>query len=210
MERGQKQQTRRERAHQAKRRRIAQAAALLFREHGFDAVTTDQIAAAADIAKGTLFLYAPTKARLLVLVFESELEQAVALGFAALADGLPPVEALCSIFHSLFQVYEHDRDLSQRFVREALFLTPADPPYSTVMDNFFAGLAALIAGWQAAGRITPTADPRLLTQTTFAIYFSVLIGWLGGRIPNTEVRDQVLRAGLVLLLDSKMTGSDGW
>ena len=39
----------------------------LFAEHGFDAVTVDQVAAAADVAKKTVFNYFPTKED---LVFE--------------------------------------------------------------------------------------------------------------------------------------------
>ena len=95
---------RRERARQTKRRRIARAAAELFRQHGFDATTTEQIAERADVAKGTLFLYAKTKARLLLLVYEAEIEDAVA---AALRDLQPdaPIMVLsvnlCFVFGAL-------------------------------------------------------------------------------------------------------------
>src|SRR5438046_185677 len=74
---------RRARARLAKRIRIARAAAELFHEHGFASTTTEQIAERADVAKGTLFLYAKTKARLLLLVYETEIEDAV---IAALRD----------------------------------------------------------------------------------------------------------------------------
>ena len=59
---------RRERNKLAKLARIMAAAGELFAEHGIDDVTTQQIAAAADIATGTLFLYAKTKGELLLLV----------------------------------------------------------------------------------------------------------------------------------------------
>jgi AcrR family transcriptional regulator len=190
--------SRRARAHQLKRQRIAEAAGRLFHEQGFDATTTEQIAAAADVAKGTIFLYAPTKARLLVLVFETNLETAFEQAFAELPAGLPPVEALLSIFRRVYRVYEGDLDLSRRFVQEALFLTANDPPYSAVLDAFFARLVALIAGWQAAGHLLAVADPLLVTRTTFAIYFSILVGWLGGRIPDAATRDALLAAGLTL------------
>src|SRR6266498_5587667 len=85
---------RRERARQSKRRRIAFAAAELFREHGFDATTTEQIAERADVAKGTIFLYAKTKARLLLLVYEAEIENAVAAALRDLQPNAPIVETL--------------------------------------------------------------------------------------------------------------------
>ena len=59
---------RRERNKQAKLERIITAADELFAERGVDEVTTQQIADAADIGTGTLFLYAKTKGELLLLV----------------------------------------------------------------------------------------------------------------------------------------------
>ncbi|MGO4777637.1 TetR/AcrR family transcriptional regulator, partial [Lysobacter sp. 2RAB21] len=47
--------TRLERKRQHTRDRIAQTAFELFETHGYDAVTMDQIAIAADVARGTLY-----------------------------------------------------------------------------------------------------------------------------------------------------------
>ena len=54
---------RRERNKQAKLERITAAASELFAKRGVDDVTTQQIADAADIGTGTLFLYAKTISR---------------------------------------------------------------------------------------------------------------------------------------------------
>jgi len=62
---------RRERNKQEKLERITAAARELFAEHGVDDVTTQQIADRADVGSGTLFLYAKTKAELLLLVQNS-------------------------------------------------------------------------------------------------------------------------------------------
>ncbi|HVV21878.1 MAG TPA: TetR family transcriptional regulator [Pseudonocardiaceae bacterium] len=51
----------RERKKNETRQHIADVAARLFAEHGFDEVTVDQVAAAADVAKKTVFNYFPTK-----------------------------------------------------------------------------------------------------------------------------------------------------
>ncbi|WP_308471329.1 helix-turn-helix domain-containing protein [Pseudoclavibacter sp. AY1F1] len=59
---------RRGRAKQDKHERIMRAAKALFTHHGISGVTTQQVADEADVAIGTLFLYAATKAELLIMV----------------------------------------------------------------------------------------------------------------------------------------------
>jgi AcrR family transcriptional regulator len=54
----------RERKKRATREGIAAAAMELFREHGFDAVTVADVAAAADVSEKTVFNYFPTKEEL--------------------------------------------------------------------------------------------------------------------------------------------------
>ena len=53
--------------------RVAGLAFALFEEHGYEAVTMEQIAAAADIAKGTLYKYFPVKEALLAHQFQLEI-----------------------------------------------------------------------------------------------------------------------------------------
>lgn len=59
---------RRDRNKEVKQARIFSAAAELFAKHGYATVTTQQIAERADVANGTLFRYASTKAELLLMV----------------------------------------------------------------------------------------------------------------------------------------------
>jgi TetR/AcrR family transcriptional regulator, cholesterol catabolism regulator len=191
--------SRRERARQAKRRRIARAAAELFHERGFEATTAEQIAERADVAKGTLFLYAKTKARLLLLVYEAEIGDAVADGLRAIQPDAPIVETLVVLFGRFFQLYERDIELARRFVQELVLTAPeADGQVIATTAEFLGQLAALIRGWQAAGRVEADVDALLAAQTTFALYYAALLGWLSGQIPGAQARDDLLARSLVL------------
>ena len=191
--------SRRERARQAKRRRIARAAADLFHEQGFEATTTEQIAERADVAKGTLFLYAKTKARLLLLVYEAEIEDAVAAALREVNPGAPIVDTLVALFGRFFQMYERDVDLARRFVQE-LVLTAPDTTGQVISTTaaFLGQMVALIRDWQAAGRVAADVDALLAAQTTFALYYATLLGWLSGQLPSPAARDDLLARSLAL------------
>lgn len=60
--------------------RIFDAAAGLFAEAGFEAVTTHAISERADVAAGTLFRYAASKGELLLMVYNEHLRRAIADG----------------------------------------------------------------------------------------------------------------------------------
>ena len=84
----------------ATRRAISQVADRLFREKGFDTVTVDEIAAAADVGRMTVFNYFPRKED---MFFDRD-EEGRALLRAALRDRDPdvsPIETLRRLVHRL-------------------------------------------------------------------------------------------------------------
>ena len=185
--------TRRERNQHDKRTRIIAAARQLFRTQGFEATTMAQIAAAADVAKGTLFLYAPTKADLLVVVYEDELHQLAERGLAGVRPGVPIPAALVAIFMPFFELYGHNKALARRYVAQQLFQAGALPQSAPALSSLMAGLAALITDWQQQGRVAAELVPELAAQTTFMLYFGILVAWLRGNLGD-EARDAQLLA----------------
>lgn len=67
--------TRRQRKRQEKLDHIARSAHRLFEKHGYDTVTMEQIAADADVAKGTLYSHFPVKEAVLAHWIHLQLEQ---------------------------------------------------------------------------------------------------------------------------------------
>ncbi|MEW2219003.1 TetR family transcriptional regulator [Streptomyces sp. NPDC006990] len=96
----------RERKKERTRQRIAAAALRLFTERGFDAVTVNEIAAAAEVAKATLFAYFPTKE---ALVLHGVGDDDLAGIVARRPTGRTPLEALRA----------HHRDLAAAQLPEA-------------------------------------------------------------------------------------------
>lgn len=88
---------RRERNKEEKRERILAAATALFAVQSVDEVTTQQIADAADIGAGTLFLYAKNKGELLLMVQNAHYAKALAEGVAAASREADPIDAVMAL-----------------------------------------------------------------------------------------------------------------
>jgi AcrR family transcriptional regulator len=92
-------------------RQILDAAAAVFARSGFSETRMDDIAAAAGLSKGALYLYFPGKEGIIMAllrhIFDRELEGIE----AALQSEGPVVERLVDYVHALCQSTEHLRDL---------------------------------------------------------------------------------------------------
>ncbi|MFD8547589.1 TetR/AcrR family transcriptional regulator [Streptomyces sp. NPDC059649] len=87
----------RERKKERTRQRIAAVAWQLFAERGFEAVTVNEIAEAAEVAKATLFAYFPTKESLALQGVGDDDLAGIVTGRPA---GQSPLEALRSYFRA--------------------------------------------------------------------------------------------------------------
>src|SRR5262245_13633051 len=87
----------RERNQRDKLRRIKQATRELFVSKGFDDTTVREIATRADVAMGTVFLYADNKRDLLFLIANDELEE---ITDKALASFRPEATVLANLMRA--------------------------------------------------------------------------------------------------------------
>ena len=192
---------RRERNKQEKRARIVAAARRLFAEKGFADTTTQEIAEAADIGTGTLFLYARSKEDLLVLVFKDEMLETAMAAFARLREEDPLLDQLMYVFTSMMRHHERDRDLARILLREIMF--PANEDRSgdiaELMDAIFDGLGRLLGAARASGRLRGEFDARLVAESLFSSYFMDMLEWLRGRLSKPQMLER-LRRHLALTL----------
>lgn len=188
---------RRERNKQEKRRRILAAAGRLFRRKGFAGTTTQEIATAAGIAAGTLFLYARSKEDLLLLVFMDEMQEVIARAFAAVPLGAPLVDQLMHVFGVLADYHAEDVPLARAFIREIAFNEDRERRREVmgVRMAINAGVARLIGQAQQRREISRELDPGDAAQVYFSVYFLLLQNWLNDDIDRASF-DSLLRRRL--------------
>lgn len=159
---------RRERKRQQQLDHIADTAWALFEAEGFDAVTMERIADAADVSKVTLYRHFPVKETLLRHIFHRELRAAWPAIQPELAR-VPPGRARLWRFLELQAEWcEHRRAFLLRYVRFRLgdARLPAEGSERSGMDLIF---IELIAQGQAAGEFrTDLPAPLLAMHFQFA------------------------------------------
>lgn len=98
--------TRREREKEERRRQILDAAAHVFAENGSGAATMDQVAAEAELAKGTLYLYYATKTELLEAVLEDGADRIIDAERDAAERAKSTRDKLRAVAHAILDFYD--------------------------------------------------------------------------------------------------------
>lgn len=177
---------RRERNKQEKLERIVAAASTLFTEHGVDEVTTQQIAEAADIGTGTLFLYAKTKGELLLLVQNSHYESALAQGIEAADTADNAVDALLALLTPVVECNRVHVGNGRVYLREMLFGDPEVPGHAAalaIIEQTEQAMTALIARHTGAAPEQTAAQARV---SSAAMYVT-----MAASPPQAEISDVV-------------------
>jgi AcrR family transcriptional regulator len=161
---------RRERAKRDKRERIMAAARELFAERGVSGVTTQQIADRADVAIGTLYRYAATKAELLIMVQNEKFAAAIDDGLAAAnaAAGRGELEAVVALVRPVVACVREQVENGRMYLHELVFGDPAEP-YRRAGLALAARIEDGIAGLVARDEYIRAADPATLARVITAI-----------------------------------------
>ncbi|QCQ15993.1 TetR/AcrR family transcriptional regulator [Microbacterium sp. RG1] len=180
---------RRERGKQLKRERIFAAARDLFDEFGYAGVTTQQVADRADVAVGTVFRYAATKAELLLMVRNEDVRHAVRRGLDEAGAVADATEAVQTALRPLFDTAAQRAADAAVYQRELMF-GDANDPYRAdglaVVAELEDGIARILTG----GR--QSAAARSAARAIFACAHIVLVRPSGGeRFDTTDLPRQI-------------------
>lgn len=173
--------SRRERKKRETRQRLLEEALHLFREHGYDNTTVEQIAEAADVAKGTFFNYFETKETILPALAEWRLQQ---LEEALLPEQGAPASPIARIKLALRLAAEDP--LTEPSLTHRLFAAAAQEHRQK--DNHPARaltklLAEQVRQAQASDEIRSDLDPLCVGGIIRALFFQQMVVWHHGYTP---------------------------
>lgn len=150
------------------RRRILAAALDAFAERGYAGATLDRIAELAGLSKPNVLYYFPSKEAIHVELLTALLDDWLAPLAAIDPQGQPLEELLAYVGRKL----EMSRDMPRESRLFAAEVFEGAPRLGAVLGGRLKALvdekAAVIAGWQEAGRLAP-ADPHHLIMSIWAL-----------------------------------------
>ena len=190
---------RRERAKQDKRDRIMIAAREMLAVHGVHGVTTQQIADKADVAIGTLYLYASTKAELLIMVQNQKFAAAIADGLAAAADKSASSDRdAVSLVTALIRpvvicVREHPEN-GRAYLHELIFGDPTEPYRSeglTLATRLETGISSILERNTSISASTATLLARVITAIVHISTTATVFLHHSNAVLLADIREQI-------------------
>src|SRR5438093_7724962 len=165
-----------------KRELILRAAIDVFAERGFFGAQVADVARAAGIAAGTVYLYFRSKDDLLVSIFERTMRDGLAEGRKAVADVRDPAERLRRFARLHLARLGHDRKLAIVFQVELRQSTKFMERFSSTLLRDYLGLIrTAIADGQAAGVFRADLNATVAAKMFFGALDEMATNWMLSR-----------------------------
>jgi TetR/AcrR family transcriptional regulator, fatty acid metabolism regulator protein len=162
-----------------KRDAILKAAAEVFARRGYFQSQVADIARAAGVAAGTVYLYFRSKDDLLVSIFERTMKDTLAEGEAAIAGLTDPRERLRRIARLHLERMGRDRDLAVVFQVELRQSTKFMERFSsTYLRDYLGIIRDTIADGQAAGVFRNGFNPTIAAKALFGALDEMATNWI--------------------------------
>jgi len=192
----------RERNKLDKLRRIKTAARDLFIAKGFDDTTVREIASRADVAMGTVFLYADNKRDLLFLIANDELEAITARAIAGFRPDAAVLANLMRVFRLHYEFFGEQPELSRFKLREMMFYDSGRQAqrFQATREQVMVLLTDVIRAGQERGTIKPGDEAQFIAWVAFCIYQVELRRWLSSDKPVLQSGLKRLEKALKLFL----------
>jgi len=177
----------RERGGGDKRERILRAAIKVFAKKGFYATRVSEIAKAAGVADGTIYLYFKNKDDVLVCIFDDRIGRLIAVLEAEVAKDGTVEDRIRRIVELQLGLLEGERDLAEVItvnLRQSsrLLKQYAAPRFRQYLEV----IAGVFAEGQKLGKVRPELSPRILARALWGGLDGLALTWaLGDAEPAT-------------------------
>ncbi|HVJ92404.1 MAG TPA: TetR/AcrR family transcriptional regulator [Labilithrix sp.] len=165
-----------------KRERILKAAVKVFARSGFHATRVSDIAKAAGVADGTIYLYFESKDELLLSLFEDRVGKLLTFMREELPKLPDPPARLRAVIDMQLGLLAGERDLAEVItviVRQSTRLMKeyAAPHFSAYLD----AIAKIIAEGQSTGAFRQDVSPHIAARAIFGALDGITLTWALGR-----------------------------
>ena len=184
----------RERKKTAKQERILEAATRLFAEKGYEAVTTAEIAEAAEVGVGTLFRYAGSKAELLVAVMNSRFAEGIEAGLSEATEGRAMAESIIAILRPFVEESMAHPENMLAYEREALFGSVEHREEATSSVSRVEQAILQVMLLHRAKPRDPSADLEDIAHTIYAVLYLDIVKVTTGRSAMADLPARVRRS----------------
>jgi TetR/AcrR family transcriptional regulator, fatty acid metabolism regulator protein len=165
-----------------KRDAILRAATQVFARHGFFQSQVADVARAAGIAAGTVYLYFRSKDDLLVSIFDRTMREAIGEGRAALSSVTDPRERLERIARLHLDRLGRDRELAIVFQVELRQSTKFMEQFSsTYLRDYIGLIRETIVDGQKAGAFRADFNPTSAAKIFFGALDEMATNWILSR-----------------------------
>jgi TetR/AcrR family fatty acid metabolism transcriptional regulator len=162
-----------------KRDAILKAATEVFARRGYFQSQVADVARAAGVAAGTVYLYFRSKDDLLVSIFERTMKETLAAGSSAIAEVDDPRERLRRIARLHLERMGRDHDLAVVFQVELRQSTKFMERFSsTYLRDYLGIIRDTIADGQAAGVFRGTFNPTIAAKALFGALDEMATNWI--------------------------------
>jgi TetR/AcrR family fatty acid metabolism transcriptional regulator len=165
-----------------KRDAILRAAIDVFANRGFFNAQVADVARAAGVAAGTVYLYFKGKDDLLVSIFERSMRDGLAHGRAAVSDLQDPRERLLRLARAHLARLGHDRNLAIVFQVELRQSTKFMERFSaTLLRDYLGLIREAIADGQRAGLFRSDVKATAMAKMLFGALDEMATNWILSR-----------------------------
>jgi TetR/AcrR family transcriptional regulator, fatty acid metabolism regulator protein len=162
-----------------KRDAILKAATQVFARRGFFQSQVADVARAAGVAAGTVYLYFRSKDDLLVSIFERTMKETLAEGQGAIAGVTDPRDRLRRIARLHLERMGRDRDLAIVFQVELRQSTKFMERFSsTYLRDYLGIIRDTISEGQASGAFRADFNPTIAAKALFGALDEMATNWI--------------------------------